>query len=284
MIPNKYYNILGLNYGATERDVKRAYRALVKQVHPDVNPSKEAHAKFIKITEAYEIITGQRPLPISSSQKQSNNAHFKTQEQINKERLERLKREKERQAKKEFLAQLKTHETYRSGWRKNMFNTIFYTSIICLILITIDYNLPDKISMHRVNYTEHLGKSAIHSKPYHRLYYDNNNRLEVIGGIAENLEFNDVFFITRSSLMNEKREVIIKSGDYIYSGKIHGSIFSILPIAYFLLILPLIAKYVQNNIYAYATTYKFTVFATGIFLLYFLFEEMRILRIIHIIG
>lgn len=284
MIPAKYYTILGLTQNANERDVKRAYRALAKLYHPDVNPSNEAYQKFLKITEAYEIITGQRPIPQSRIRNQNKENASKSQEQINKERIERIRREKERQAKKEYLKQLKLHEHYVTGWRKILFNTIFYASIVCLGLITIDYNLPDKITKHRVNHTEYLGKSMMHSVRYHRVNYDKNKRLEVIGGLADNLNPDDIFFIARTTLMNEKREVLVKSGDYFYYAKINGSIFSILPIAYIFLLLPLIARYARNNIWAYSSIYKFAVLATGIFLIYFFFEEMRILRILHFIN
>lgn len=284
MIPAKYYTTLGLPHNANERDVKRAYRALVKLYHPDVNPSQDAHQKFIKITEAYEIITGQRPIPQTRVRNTSAQAATKSQEQIQKERAERIRREKERQAKKEFLKQLKLHEQYVTGWRNTLFNSIFFTSLLCIVLITLDYNLPDKITKHRVDYTEYLGKSAVHSMRYHRVYYDQNKRVEVIGGIGDNLYPDDIFYITRTSLMNEKREVLVKSGDYLYYAQINGSVFSILPIAYIFLILPLIARYVRKNIYAYASTYKFAVVATGLFLIYFFFEEMRILRILHLIN
>lgn len=56
-----YYNILGISSEATDTDIKRAFRRLVKQYHPDSqyakeNPS-EAEAQFLRIKEAYEILS-----------------------------------------------------------------------------------------------------------------------------------------------------------------------------------------------------------------------------------
>ena len=51
-----YYKILGVHEEAQEEDIKRAYRKLAKQWHPDVNKSPNAHERFIEITEAYEIL------------------------------------------------------------------------------------------------------------------------------------------------------------------------------------------------------------------------------------
>jgi curved DNA-binding protein len=52
-----YYRILGVEKKATEADIKKAYRKLAQQYHPDRNPSnKAAHEKFKEINEAYEVL------------------------------------------------------------------------------------------------------------------------------------------------------------------------------------------------------------------------------------
>lgn len=53
-----YYEILGLSRGASDKEIKSAYRTLSKKYHPDKNPSdEEAHQKFIQVGEAYEILS-----------------------------------------------------------------------------------------------------------------------------------------------------------------------------------------------------------------------------------
>ena len=56
----KYYQILGLPLGASKAAIKKTYRKLAFQFHPDKNPSPEAHEKFLAITEAYEMLIGER--------------------------------------------------------------------------------------------------------------------------------------------------------------------------------------------------------------------------------
>ena len=51
-----YYAILGLKPGAPKEEIKRAYRRLAMQWHPDRNPSPEARQKFILLTEAYDAL------------------------------------------------------------------------------------------------------------------------------------------------------------------------------------------------------------------------------------
>ncbi len=52
-----YYEVLGLSKGAAEQEIKRAYRKLAKQYHPDMNKDADAEDKFKEINEAYEVLS-----------------------------------------------------------------------------------------------------------------------------------------------------------------------------------------------------------------------------------
>lgn len=52
-----YYEVLGLQKGATDDEIKRAYRQLAKKYHPDVNKEPGAEEKFKEINEAYETLS-----------------------------------------------------------------------------------------------------------------------------------------------------------------------------------------------------------------------------------
>lgn len=52
-----YYEVLGLQKGASDEDIKRAFRKLAKQYHPDVNKDPGAEEKFKEIGEAYSVLS-----------------------------------------------------------------------------------------------------------------------------------------------------------------------------------------------------------------------------------
>jgi molecular chaperone DnaJ len=51
-----YYDVLGVSKDATSEDIKKAYRRLARQLHPDVNPDPDTHERFKEVTNAYEVL------------------------------------------------------------------------------------------------------------------------------------------------------------------------------------------------------------------------------------
>src|SRR5690554_874417 len=52
-----YYDVLGINKGASEQEIKRAYRTLAKKYHPDVSKEANAEEKFKEVQAAYDVLS-----------------------------------------------------------------------------------------------------------------------------------------------------------------------------------------------------------------------------------
>ena len=54
-----YYEILGVSKNASDEDLKKAFRKLAFEFHPDRNKDKNAEEKFKEINEAYQVLSDQ---------------------------------------------------------------------------------------------------------------------------------------------------------------------------------------------------------------------------------
>src|ERR1039457_3919665 len=56
-VTTDYYAILGVRRDANAEEIKKAYRRLARELHPDVNPDPVTQERFKEITQAYEVLS-----------------------------------------------------------------------------------------------------------------------------------------------------------------------------------------------------------------------------------
>ncbi len=116
-----YYSILGLKKGASKEEIKKAYRKLAFEWHPDLNATEEAEKKFIAINEAYEaLMQGNISTPVVRSG--FANAKGSPAEKRNREVRERMKKVVEKR-QREFMDQRKE---YRNSKHFSLLRFWFY--------------------------------------------------------------------------------------------------------------------------------------------------------------
>lgn len=104
-----YFKILGLLPNADESSIKRAYRALAKKYHPDINKAKEANEMFFEINEAYEFLidaknrsTINEPTVGDWRQKEYENVEFRRMRDEMKDKARQYQRKKADEKQRQF--------------------------------------------------------------------------------------------------------------------------------------------------------------------------------------
>jgi len=129
----KYFQQLGIQPTDNVDAIKKAYRKMAFRYHPDKNPSEDAHVRFIQITEAYEILTGQRKITSDSKIKPRN------PEEVFAEKVVLAKERYKRQQEEEMRKDAVYFRMIATGWKWKWFKVGAYYSMVLSLFLTIDY-------------------------------------------------------------------------------------------------------------------------------------------------
>ena len=130
----KYYDLLGIAENASENEVRKAYRRMAMQFHPDKNPSPHANERFIQLTEAYEILIGKRDLTVE-----------KTIEKSHEERMREARQRYYEQQKKELLENENYYQSLFTGKKWGFLKLSSIVGILLFTLFFLDIFLPKHI-------------------------------------------------------------------------------------------------------------------------------------------
>lgn len=240
---NEYLEILGLAPGATEQDIKIAYRKLAKKYHPDISKNQQAKQQFIKITEAYKFLTEVGPKP----------NHEQVGFNYNPQRAEYTAWRKEAQA---YARQKAAEEAAYQRNVMNKFYSYFNVAAVILILfnllIILDYYLPAESHDLEIFYARQLmysDPSGVTVHQYDQLTFE-DLELRVKPDGAQDIT-NEIATIITTPIFDTIKQVKlqVEGGERVLTpfNRLYRLIKFIIPLAFFFTIAYFFLKDWQYN-------------------------------------
>lgn len=213
-----YYNVLHLSSTASSEEIKKAYRKLALQFHPDKNPSPQAKAVFQEINEAYDVLSD----PIKK-----NNYDFRLNQSFQPKTTysgEKSNTESHRSFRKSADKQkFKNKDPYKNYAIKGKFFSsfvFFFCLILCIDYVIsqrFDNTIVEDISSYEAktsNYTDHYNHEIQTSKVDFNFNSESANTITPYDTI--NVDITPIFGIVKSCHPASDENVNYADGYSIY--------------------------------------------------------------------
>lgn len=169
MTRREAYIILGISSDQSKSAIKKAYYRKAKELHPDKNPDKNTHEAFVRLTEAYEVLT--KPPKVryskrksgsrwsSKSQGQSKGQHFRSSHYKHRnynnpydpdfrDHYEKAKEAYERDFERRSQTIYQTNfDEYIKGSKRKIAKVFAAIGIVFSLFFMLDHHLPKKGSI-----------------------------------------------------------------------------------------------------------------------------------------
>ena len=163
-----YYQVLGVTRSASQQEIKKAYRSLVKIYHPDLNPADEAKIKIREIREAYDVLIDSYKRSVYDLSLQNHTSFIHDLRQQEMDERERRRRDyRHRKVQEERLRYEKIFHFKATFYKfQRKFSYVF---LFVAIIFTVDYQFQRE--------SQPIVVSEVKKNHYGDAYILNNGRM-----------------------------------------------------------------------------------------------------------
>lgn len=275
--------------GASPVEIKKAFRKLAMQYHPDRNPDPKASVRFIQLTEAYEILMDQRPIPSSASfsnyGQPRTTSHRSTtgKSQAQKSFEERVRMAKERTRQQQIRNEQRKIQFFKSltsGIRWRIFKLTVVMSTVLAVALLFDQFLPRHVESHVAShYTESY--SGLENEQITHLYLKSGMSFYVEKPRGEALYISSDIQVERSFLLHNPVRIWVHYFEDIRPLNVDFSVINLFPLFPLLFLLPLLTyANRKKQTLAFYLSYNISQYVIGGFMLYVLVSQYRIFHLL----
>ena len=264
------YKLFGLNPGASEDEIRKRYRELVKKFHPDVNKDAHAEKKFIEIQAAYEELM-QEPeeqLDINHPSEPTFQDEYTAYREYAREQFQARKK-KETEELEKLYTRLQTGPVYL------LHRCIALVSLLVLLILCLDLILPNqRVSAVITSYSTDVYQSM--NGNLVSLAKTNQGESFFLNAFSNRFfDINPFIEIKKTAIFHQSISVLSHSNEFLQEIPIHFSFYWAQILLFPLFLVPVIFLiYRKKDAYFIMGSY-FTRYASGSLLLYFLISQDR---------
>lgn len=269
---HQYYKILGLPVGSSIEVVKKRYRKLVLQFHPDRNPSPEAKQKFLEITQAYDIITGKESIPQVKNPHTSASPHKAQPTQ--EERVKKARQRHKEQVYKEYVENEKYFQSLTRGWKWRLikFNAVLGTTIALLLIA--EQLLPRHFERDRIAQYEAIG-NYYKSNEYKYIITANNVKLWSNGVNYQMAYKYPEIILERTWIFHNVKSFYSDQKVVYYKFPVYFSFGNLFPLLVCMFLIPVLTLWYKRRTILFTILHLISTNVVTLLLLYFLFTGDR---------
>lgn len=265
----KYLELLHLPLNASKDDIRKQFRKLAKEFHPDKNKSENATEIFQLIKEAYDFLMEDKPTPKFIPTEANPSEELK--------RMERIRIAKERLREKRILEEKKLKESYQkitSGLQWKLFSTISFISLFVSILLILEPLLQNHIEKQIVTHFS-TSYNGLFQEEVFLIQTNKNLKIFAERNLQNKLQYSDTIYISSSFIFHNPTNIFHKSKLEISIHKIDFSVINTYPFTALFFAIPFFVRRKKELTAAYIFLFKISFFVVeGLFLL-FIFTQDR---------
>lgn len=264
------YKLFGLNPGASEEEIRKRYRELVKKFHPDVNKNPRAEEKFIEIQAAYEELMQETEgkLDIDDPAEPTFQEEYIAYREHARQQFQARKKKENEELEKLYVR-------LQTGPIHLLHRIIALVSVVVLLALCLDLILPNQRVSAVITF---YSTEVYHSMNGNLVSLAKTNQGESFFLNAFSNRFFDInpfIEIKKTAIFNQSVSVLSSSNEFLQEIPIHFSFYWAQFVLFPFFIIPVIFLIYRKKDAFFIMGSYFTRYASGTLLLYFLISQDR---------